>query len=520
MDANKPVSPRDVGVGATQEPDRNFAITTVGERERASPPRLYAGNNAAPSFIAGSAPVAHAGTRASMPHWEDIASSVVSPQEESGTASSSDQAATGVADPSQNNHVTTASSEQLRRDKVKEKYLLTAEEVIVYENLEASIKAGDRSSVVRGFTALDSRKTLSRLLAYTNYTVMVDAIKTGDAHLLEFIFDEANDSNFRKKRYDRMTNCSGDAGGETLLDIAASRTDLKIGLMLVEKGAKPGLNCPRQFLDSLLELAIASTLKNAIRNLLGYGADWNLFFYSEKRHQFDFVSSEGFLIPASHFHQHAKNQQALLDIACLWAGSDSNNSEKFDHEIERCASDANHYRVKKLLKLRSQVVEADRSKPTAAMMRAIQVAAAVGTAATLKILLDEMSDSLSLSSQILDMKDPTGRTLLHLAARSGDEKKVALLLNRGANLREKDGQGDWSLVNAIKGNHISAAVLLLQTALAATDNWPRKKEMIRAAVGHASPAMRVALMNAHAEVQPGPPAKVTSPPPYEPHEAF
>ena len=184
------------------------------------------------------------------------------------------------------------------------------------------------------------------------------------------------------------------------------------------------------------------------------------------------------------------------------------------------------------------MIEADQSKPTAALMRAIQVAASSGTAETLEILLDHqmtvrtervdasrsskapdrMADNLSLSSQPLEMKDETGRTLLHLAARSGNAATLALLLSRGANPRELDGKKQSALAIAVKGKHVAAAVPLLRAALASTDNWPGKKDMIRAAVSHADPVMKAALMNAHAEVQPGPPAKVASPPPYAPHE--
>jgi hypothetical protein len=545
MDANKPVSPRDVYVESTTQPVQSPVTTAASDGQHASAPRVYSGSDALPRFMTGSAPVAHAGLSASAPQGEDHAASGISLQDGSGAASSSssssNQTATSVAQAPQNSHANDLSFVQRHKETVIAAYSLTAKEVIDYDDLAASIKANNRSGVIHGFAIFDSRKTLTRLLSYTSCSVMADATRTGDSDLLQLLFDEATDANFQDKLYDQMLNGYGDAGGEYLLDIAASRMDLEVGLMLAEKGARPGPNCPRQFLDSLLKQAIESRSENAMRNLLGYGADWNVFFYSEKRHQFDFIHTTAFLKPAFDFHQSAGgNHQAALDIYCLWAGSISRSNEKFDKEIERYASDKNHLRVKELLGMRPHMIEADQSKPTAALMRAIQVAASVGTATTLEILLDHhmsvrtersdasgrskaparMADNISLSSQLLDMKDQTGRTLLHLAAQSGNAKTIALLLERGAKLRELDGEKQWALTIAIKGKHIAAAMLLLRAALATTDNWPGKQAMIRAAVSHADPVMKAALMNVYAEVQPGPPAKVASPPPYGPHEEF
>ena len=542
MDANKPVSTRDVHVESTTGPVHNSATTTASDGQHATAPRVYAGSDALPRLMTGPESVAHTGIRASAPQWEEHAATDISLQDGSGTApsSSSDQTAICVAQAPEKSHAKDLSFVQRHKEKVIAAYSLTAKEVIDYDDLAASIKANNRSGVIHGFAIFDSSKTLTRLLSYTSCSVMADATKTGDMCLLQLLFDEAEDANFQDKVYDQMLNGYGDAGGEYLLDIAASCMDLKIGLMLAEKGAKPGPNCPQQFLDSLLEQAIASRSENAMRNLLGYGADWNLFFYSEQRHQIDFSHSSGFLRPASVFHRKSGNKQALLDIVCLWAGSNSRSNEKFDERLEHCASDKNRSRVKELLEMRPYVIEADQSKPTAALMRAIQVAASAGTAATLEILLDHhmsvrtergdtsrsskaparMAGAISWSSQPLDMKDEAGQTLLHLAARSGNAATVAVLLKRGAKLRELDGEKQWALTTAIKGKHIAAAVLLLRAALAATDNWPGKRDMIGAAVSHADPVMKAALMNAYAEVQPGPPAKVASPPPYGPHEEF
>jgi ankyrin repeat protein len=544
MDANKPVSPRDVYVESTTQPVQSPVTTAASDGQHASAPRVYPGSDALPRFMTGSAPVAHAGLSASAPQGEGHAASGISLQDGSGAASSSssssssssNQTATSVAQAPQNSHANDLSFVQRHKETVIAAYSLTAREVMGYDKLAASIKANNRSGVIHGFALFDSRKTLTRLLSYTSCSVMADATRTGDSDLLQLLFDEANDANFQDKLYDQMLNGYGDAGGEYLLDIAASRMDLGIGLMLVKKGAKPGPNCPRRFLDCLLKIAIASKSENAMRNLLGYGADWNLFFYSEQRHQFDFIHTKAFLLPAFRFHHSAGNKQAALDIYCLWAGSTSRSNETFDEEIERCASDKNHLLVKELLETRPHVVEADHAKPTAALMRAIQVAASVGTAKTLEILLDHymsvrtergdanrsskapdrMADNTPLPSQLLDMKDQTGRTLLHLAAQSGNAKTIALLLERGAKLRELDGEKQWALTIAVKGKHTAAAVFLLRAALAATDSWPGKKAMIRAAVSHADPAMKAALMNVHNEVQPGPPAKVAARP-YEPH---
>jgi hypothetical protein len=298
MDANKPLSVRDVHVESTTGPVQNPVTTAVSDGQHATAPRVYSGSEALPRFMTGSAPVAHAGMIASAPQWEDHAASDISLQKGSGTApsssSSSDQPAVSVAHATQDSHAKHSSFLQRHKEKVKETYSLTAEEVVAYDDLAASMKAGDRSGVVRGFSTLDSRKTLTRLLHYTNCSVMADATRTGDSYLLAFLFDEAKDANFQDRHYDRMLNGYGDAGGDYLLDIAASRMDLEIGLMLVEKGAKPGPNCPQQFLDSLLEHAIASESENALRNLVGYGADWNLFFHSEQRHQLDLFIPEDF----------------------------------------------------------------------------------------------------------------------------------------------------------------------------------------------------------------------------------
>jgi ankyrin repeat protein len=540
MDSSKPVSPRDIHVGMTNASIHNLATTDTNSGQQATPPNLHAGSGPAQRFLPSSSPALHAELSASAPQWEDHAASGISLQDGSGTASSSssDQTTTSVAQAPQNSHAMDLSFVQRHKETVIAAYSLTAKEVIDYDDLAASIKANNRSGVIHGFAVFNSGKTLTRLLSYTSCSVMADATRTGDMCLLQLLFDEAKDANFQEKLYDQMLNGYGDAGGEYLLDIAASRMDLKIGLMLAEKGAKPGPNCPKQFLDNLLEQAIASRSENAMRNLLGYGADWNLFFYSKQRHQFDFSHTKAFLKPACHFHHKAGNKQAVLDIVCLWAGSKSQSNEKFDEEIERTASDENHLRAQELLEMRPHVVEADHAKPTAALVRAIQVAASVGTAKTLEILLDHymsvrtergdahlsskaparMADNISLSSQLLDMNYYTVQTLLQLAAQSGNAEKIALLLERGASPREVDGKKQLALTIAIKGKNTEAAVLLLRAALAVTDNWPEKKDMIRAAVSHADPLMKAALMNVYAEVHPGPPAKVASPPPYGPHE--
>ena len=545
MDANKPVSPRAVNVELTTGPVQDPVSTTVSDWQHASAPRVYSGSDALPRFMTGSAPVAHDEVSATVPQWEDAAGIGISLQEDSDTAPSSPpgQSATSVAQAPPSRHAKHLSLLQRHKEKIIAADSLTAEEVSAYEFLAASVKAGDQSAAIRGFDRLDSRKTLVRLLSYTNGSVMADVTRAGDTRLLQFLFDEAKDANFQDKHYDRMVKGYRDADGNYLLDIAASRTDLEIGLMLMEKGAKPGPNCPKQFLDSLLEQAIASSLENAVRNLLVHGADWNLFFSSAGRDRFLHglgMNSSKFLHSIYQLHEKAKNKQAALEVTRLWVGSDSRSNEKFDEEIERYASDKNPVRVKKLLEMRPNVIEADQAKPTAALMRAVQVAASVGAATTLEILLEHhmsvrtergdasrsskaparLAANISLSSQLLDMRDDTGRTLLHLAAQSGNERKVALLLKRGASPREVDGKKQLALTIAIKGENISAAVLLLRAALAATDKWPGKMEAIRAAISHADPVMKAALMNAHAEVQPGPPAKVASPPPYDPHEEF
>lgn len=522
----------------------NLATTDTSSGQQATPPNLYAGSGPAQRFLPSSAPALHAELSASAPQWEDHAASGISLQDGSGTASSlsssSDQTTTSVTQAPQDSHAMDLSFVQRHKETAIAAYSLAAKEAIDYDDLAAAIKANNRSGVIHGFAVFNSGKTLSRLLSYTSCSVMADATKTGDMYLLQLLFDEAKDADFQEKLYDQMLNGYGDAGGEYLLDIAASRMDLKIGLMLAEKGAKPGPNCPKQFLDSLLEQAIASRSENAMRNLLGYGADWNLFFYSEQRHQFDFIHTPAFLRPACHFNQKAGNKKAILDIVCLWAGSNSQSSEKFDERLEHCASGKNHSRIKELLEMRPYVIEADQAKPTAALVRAIKVAASVGTAKTLEILLDHfmsvrtergdagrsskaparMADNTSLSSQLLDMNYDTVQMLLHLAAKSGNAEKIALLLERGARPRELDWEKQSALAIAVKGQHIAAAVLLLRAASATTDNWPGKQAMIRAAVSHADPIMKAALMNAHAEVQPGPPARVASPSPYGPHEDF
>ena len=546
MDANKPVSPRDVHVESTTGPVHNSATTTASDGQHATAPRVYAGSDALPRFMTGPAPVAHTGIRASAPRWEEHGASDISLQKGSSTARSSsslNQPTASVAHAPQDSHAKQLSFLQGHREKVIAAYSLTAEKVSAYDNLAASIKAGDRRRVIQGFNTLDSRKTLPRLLHFTNSSVMADAIRTGDMKLLEFLFDEAKDANFQDSHYDRMLNGYANAGGDPLLDIAASRKDLEIGLMLAENDAKPGPNCPRQFLDQLLEKAIEFRSEYAVRNLLVHGADWNLFFSSAGRDRFLHGLVMGistFFHPLYQLHEKAENKQAALEVTRLWAGSDMRSNEKFDEEIKRYASDKNSIRVKKLLEMRPGVIEADQAKPTAALMQAIQIAVSAGTAATLKILLDHymsvrtersdagrrsmaparMADNISLSNQLLDLKDDTGRTLLHLAAQSGHAGKIALLLKRGASARELDGKKQLALEIAIKGKHIAAAVLLLRAALEATDNWPGKKATIRAAVSHADPEMKTALMNVYAEVQPGPPAKVASPRPYDPHEEF
>jgi ankyrin repeat protein len=534
MDADKPVSLRDSYVGLTNTSADNLATTHTNGAQQAAPPSLYAGSSLAQRFLPSSSPAVHVELSASPPQWESKAGGVDLLAKETGTPPS--QASSGVAHASSSSPAMPLAAEQVRRNKVKQEDPFIAKNAVKFDALEAAIKAGDLSTVVKIFDDLDRRTIFHRLLTYTNYGSMADAVRSGDERLLGFFLDNANDSTFTAEFYASI-NIDSDTACGNLLDIAASRSDIKIGLLLVENGAQPGRNCPQQFLDTLLEHAIASQSVRDMQKLLGLGADWNLFFYSKERCKLsDETYCAEFLKPALCFHQKAGNKQVLLDILWLRVGAEAENRREFDKVVGQHAKDEDHSWIKFLMKMRSDVVKGDHAKITSAMMEAIKAAARLGRAPTLEILLDyqmavcneggnaskawkpafESLNNFSFSD-LLECGDYSRHgTLLHEAAYSGDADTVALLLSWGANLRALDRFGMSPLACAIYRNHTATAVVLLRAALEATGSWPGKKEMIRSAIKDASPKMKKALANAYAEVQPGSPAKVAARS-YEPH---
>lgn len=117
---------------------------------------------------------------------------------------------------------------------------------------------------------------------------------------------------------------------------------------------------------------------------------------------------------------------------------------------------------------------------------------------------------------MLDLVDEAGRTLLHLAAQSGNAETVAFMLGQGANLMALDSEGESALIHAVKHGRTDAAVRILQAALEGTGSGPDMAAMISAAMQHADPSMRAALHNANRDALPAP--RAAAPPSYARHD--
>jgi hypothetical protein len=527
MDKNNLVCRRDENVRLRADSAKPPSSLDSSAAEHLAQPRLYSNDHPPARLPAGPARELNAAPNAGLPHWQgDSADSHVLAVE-AGTSSSSSTSRPG-------------SAEQQRRNQMKEKLGLSNDEVVGLEKLEAAIKNGDVQLVTElahcSRVNLGHANVLEHLLEYTDYAVVADAVHSENIDCLLFL---TADDKYVKKFSDRMFNDPDKNGRGNLLDIAASSSDLELGIRLVEKGAKPGPNCPRPFLDRMLVEAMDVGASDAASNLLGYGADWNLFFYHEKKLEMDLTGKTNFLKPAVNFYLQLanKNEKVLTDILCAWSGTGAGNIEKFDKNLKDVVIDKGTRRLALLLKIRPDVVEAGQHFPSGGMMQAAAKAVSVENVAALKMLLDfqpfaraapkeeigtkkvrpDAEGSVSFSSQMLATRDEAGCTLLHLAAQSGNAETVALLLGRGANLLALDSKGESALLHAVKHSRTAAAVRILQAALAVPGSAPDMAAMISAAMQHADPSMRAALHNANSDALPAP--KVATPPSsYAPHE--
>ncbi len=416
---------------------------------------------------------------------------------------------------------------------------LSDDEVVGLENLEAAIKNGDTVLAMElarcSRVSLGHVNVLEHLLEYTNHAVLADAVKSENIDC--FLFMTA-DHKHVKNFPDRMFNDPDKNGRAHLLDIAASTDNLDLGIILVEKGAKPGPDCPQRYIDRMLVEAMDVGASGAASKLLGYGADWNLFFYHPKKLEMDLTGRTNFLKPAVNFYLQSanKNEKVLTDILCAWSGTGAGNGEKFDGCLKDVVIDKSTRRLALLLKIRPDVVEADQQKPGKEMMRAAAKSVAAGNLAALKMLMDyqpsvraapkeensttkvhpDAQESVSFSSRLLATRDEAGCTLLHLAAQSGNAETVTFLLGRGANPLALDNKGKSALIHAVKHSRIDAAVRILQAALAVPGSGPDMAAMISAAMQHADLSMRAALHNANSDALPAP--RVATPSSYAPHE--
>lgn len=379
------------------------------------------------------------------------------------------------------------------------------------------------------------------LLAYTNYCVVADAVRSGNEDVLLLLLSNTPSKTFGHGSYfDAMFNDPENRGGEYMLDIAAAREDLKIGLMLVAFGAKPGPNCPPRFLDKLLKKAIDGSSSVGVRNLLGFGADLNVFL-AARDGGFPIDSDMHLpevLMPAFSYHLHAGNEKPLTDIARLYAFDDAYRRDRFDELLADVVENNVPGHVALMLKIRPGIVGPDGLAPTEGMRHAMQTAARSSGAAILGMLIDHqppvraepiaryrhamtpdaVGDNIGFINPVLDMRDEQGRTMLHLAAQSGNTETIALLLKRGANLTLRCNGGGWALMHAVRRNHIDAAVCLQKAILAMENNWHERRLAVLVAFRFASPAMRAALSNANPASLPEPAVVAGWLRPYAPHD--
>ena len=398
---------------------------------------------------------------------------------------------------------------------MKAKLGLSNEEVVGLENLEAAIKNGDARLVKHlahcSRVNLGHANVLEHLLEYTNHAVVADAVNSENIDCFLFLMA---DHNYVENSSDRLFNDPGKSGRAYLLDIAASTDNLELGMMLVERGAKPGPDCPQRFLDRMLGQAMDVGASGAASKLLGYGADWNLFFYHQKKLEMDLTGQTNFLKPAVNFYLRSarENEKVLTDLLCAWTGTGTGTIEMFDKNLKDVIIDKETRRLALLLKIRPDVVEDDQHNPSKGMMQA----ASTEESGTTKVR-PNAENSVPFSSQLLGLRDEAGCTLLHHAAQSGSTEAVAFLLDRGANLMALDSEGESALIHAVKHGRTDAAVRILQAALEGTGSGPDMAAMISAAMQHADPSMRAALHNANRDALPAP--KVATPPSsYAPHE--
>ena len=543
MNASKLRSPRSVDTALT---DKTSASTTASNIQHATPPRFYSNGSSPPQLLSDHAGGPRAASSAGMPQWKASAGNVDSARNDGKTAlaTSPDGAPSSKAHASSKRPTTIVSDEEIRRKQVMETLRLADATVILLDQLEAAIRAGNRRSASDLFSVLDfchGSGAMPSLLAYTNYCVVADAVRSGNADVLILLISRMPSKTFGDMRYfDPMFNDPENRGCEYMLDIAAAREDLKIGLLLVAFGAKPGPNCPPRFLDALLKKAIDGSSSVGVRNLLGFGADLNVFL-AARNGGFPIDSDMHLpevLMPAFSYHLHAGNEKPLTDIARLYAGDDAYRRDRFDELVADVVASNDPGHVALMLKIRPVIAGPDGLAPTEGMRHAMQAVARSGGAAILGMLIDHqppvraepiarsrhamtpdaVGDNIGFINPVLDMRDEQGRTLLHLAAQSGNTETIALLLKRGANLTLRCNGGGWALIHAIKGNHIEAAIRLQKAAVAVENNWHDSKLAVQVALRFARPAMRAALANADPAFRPEPAAAAGALRPYAPYD--
>lgn len=527
MDKNNHVGQRADGVWLRSDSAEPPSSLDSSAAAHLAQPRLYSVDHRPTRLPSGPGRELDAAQNAGMPHWR---------------GDSVDSSAAAVVAGTSPSLLTDRpiSAEQQRRNQMKAKLGLSNEEVVGLENLEAAIKNGDARLVKHlahcSRVNLGHANVLEHLLEYTNHAVVADAVNSENIDCFLFLMA---DHNYVENSSDRLFNDPGKSGRAYLLDIAASTDNLELGMMLVERGAKPGPDCPQRFLDRMLGQAMDVGASGAASKLLGYGADWNLFFYHQKKLEMDLTGQTNFLKPAVNFYLRSarENEKVLTDLLCAWTGTGTGTIEMFDKNLKDVIIDKETRRLALLLKIRPDVVEDDQHNPSKGMMQAAAKAVSVGNVEALKMLLNyqpfvraasteesgttkvrpNAENSVPFSSQLLGLGDEAGCTLLHHAAQSGSTEAVAFLLDRGANLMALDSEGESALIHAVKHGRTDAAVRILQAALEGTGSGPDMAAMISAAMQHADPSMRAALHNANRDALPAP--KVATPPSsYAPHE--